>query len=82
MSTDGFMRTLSGGDGGAAGMQRQTAVVLVVDVVESVRLMQTDEASVVQRWSQTVHQVRDVILPRRHGRLVKSLGDGDRKSVV
>ena len=71
------------GPGGAAApaapdqrMHRQTAVVLVVDMAESVRLMQTHEASIVRRWSRAVHQVRDVVLPRHRGQLVKSLGDG------
>ena len=59
-----------------ARMHRQNAVVLVVDMAESVRLMQVHEASIVRRWSRAVHQVRDVVLPRHRGQLVKSLGDG------
>src|SRR4029453_7400975 len=52
------------------------AVVLVVDLVESVRLMQQDEQGVIERWHAFLHQARGEVLPRQGGRLVKSLGDG------
>jgi adenylate cyclase len=55
---------------------RQETVVLLVDLVESVRLMQEHEAPTVRRWADFVHAVTSEILPRRHGVLVKSLGDG------
>ena len=48
----------------------------VVDVVESVRLMQTGEADVVRRWRDFVTAIRTELLPICAGRLVKSLGDG------
>ena len=57
-------------------MHCQSTVVLVVDMVESVRLMQTCEAATVRRWSRTIHRVRDKLLRRHRGQLVKSLGDG------
>jgi class 3 adenylate cyclase/tetratricopeptide (TPR) repeat protein len=48
----------------------------VVDVVESVRLMQGDEAAVIERWTHFVDHVRRWALPPHGGHLVKSLGDG------
>lgn len=50
--------------------------VLVVDLVESVRLMQTDAPGVIARWSGFVTEVRQQLLPARGGRMIKSLGDG------
>lgn len=51
-------------------------VVLVVDLVESVRLMANHEAEVVARWSAFVDDAARRVLPKHKGRLVKSLGDG------
>ncbi len=59
-----------------ADFARVVRTVLVVDVVESVRLMQEDEEGTVQRWRSFVDQVVHQLLPHRAGRLVKSLGDG------
>jgi adenylate cyclase len=50
--------------------------ILVLDLVESVRLMQADEAATIARWRAFVQQVRAEILPRHEGQMVKSLGDG------
>lgn len=47
-----------------------------MDLVESVRLMANNEASVVSHWHSFVQHARNVVLPERSGRLVKSLGDG------
>ncbi len=56
--------------------RRLTRAVLVVDLVESVRLIEEDEHGAVQRWRGFVDQVQRM-LPRWSGaRLVKSLGDG------
>jgi adenylate cyclase len=52
-----------------------TKVVMVLDVVESVRLMEQDERGFVQRWHQFVDEVRS-LLARHGGRMHKSLGDG------
>ncbi len=60
----------------ALDLRRRRAVVLVVDLVESVRLMAADEAGVIVRWEAFLSQVQSVILPATMGRLVKSLGDG------
>jgi class 3 adenylate cyclase/tetratricopeptide (TPR) repeat protein len=51
-------------------------VVLVVDLVESVRLMAGHEAAVVARWSAFMNDATQRVLPQHQGRLVKSLGDG------
>jgi adenylate cyclase len=51
-------------------------VVLVIDLVESVRLMANHEAAVVDHWRNFMTQASQHILPRHRGRLVKSLGDG------
>jgi adenylate cyclase len=57
-------------------LNRGTKVLLVMDVVESVRLMEADEDGFVQRWQQLVQQSEQQILPLHGGRIVKSLGDG------
>lgn len=57
-------------------MNRSTRVLLVMDVVESVRLMELDEHDFVLRWQQLVQQAEQEILPLHGGRIVKSLGDG------
>jgi adenylate cyclase len=57
-----------------ASWTRQT--VLVVDVIESVRSMEQDQAGFVSRWLVLVDQVKTQVLPQHGGRLVKSLGDG------
>jgi class 3 adenylate cyclase/tetratricopeptide (TPR) repeat protein/TolB-like protein len=53
---------------------RQT--VLLVDLVESVRLMAQQEAQTVQRWCEFVDWVQRHVAHVGEGRLVKSLGDG------
>lgn len=55
---------------------RQTKVLMVMDVVESVRLMELDEDGFVARWQALVGQAERQLLPLHGGRLVKSLGDG------
>jgi class 3 adenylate cyclase/TolB-like protein len=60
--------------GHAAGRRRGT--IVVVDVVESVRLVEQDEAGVIARWQGLVDVVVRRVLPGTGGRLVKSLGDG------
>jgi adenylate cyclase len=57
-------------------LTRARRAIVVVDVVESVRLMQEDEAGFIERWRRFVHQVRNEVLPKHGGRMVKSLGDG------
>jgi class 3 adenylate cyclase/TolB-like protein len=60
----------------AGGLVQQETVVLLVDLVESVRLMREHEASTIRRWADFVRLVSTEILPRHRGVLVKSLGDG------
>lgn len=57
-------------------LPRRTKVLLVMDVVESVRLMEQDEDGFVRRWHDFVQQAEQRLLPLHGGRLVKSLGDG------
>jgi len=54
---------------------QQHKVVLVVDLVESVRLMAGNEAAVVERWQGFMRFASNCV-PKHRGRLVKSLGDG------
>lgn len=55
---------------------QQNKVVLVVDLVESVRLMAANEAAVVGHWHRFMQHAQATVLPQWRGRLVKSLGDG------
>lgn len=56
--------------------RRVARTVVVVDLVESVRLIEQDEEGTVRRWQSFVGEVVNILLPRHSGRLVKSLGDG------
>jgi class 3 adenylate cyclase/TolB-like protein len=56
--------------------ERAIRTVLVVDVAESVRLMEEGEEDMVSRWRAFVRDVTAIVLPPLGGRLVKSLGDG------
>lgn len=53
-----------------------TRTVVVVDLVESVRLIAHDEEGTVRRWQAFVHEVVTRLLPEHGGRLVKRMGDG------
>jgi class 3 adenylate cyclase/TolB-like protein len=55
---------------------RARRAVVVVDMVESVRLIAADEDDTVRRWQQFIEEVSVQLLPPLGGRLVKSLGDG------
>lgn len=57
-------------------LNRASRTVVVVDVVESVRLMEQDEDDTIRRWQSFVGEVVTRLLPTHGGRLVKSLGDG------
>ncbi len=58
-----------------APLPRHNKVIAVVDVVESVRLMEQDEQEFIRRWHAFVDFVKHQ-LPPQTGRLHKSLGDG------
>lgn len=57
-------------------LHRARRAIVVVDVVESVRLMQEHEADFIDRWRRFVNLAAQHVVPRLGGRLVKSLGDG------
>ncbi len=61
---------------GSSELIRVRRSVLVVDVVDSVRLMQAFETDVIDRWRRFLDEVVSTLLPLHGGRLVKSLGDG------
>ena len=56
--------------------ERERRAIVVVDVVESVRLMELDESNHIVRWRRFVEETVTEVLPSRNGRLAKSLGDG------
>ena len=70
------MGARSDADGAGWRSDRVTRTVVVADLVESVRLMQSDELDVIDRWRGFVADVLSDLLPTRGGRMVKSLGDG------
>jgi len=55
---------------------QRTRVIVVLDVVESVRLMERDEQGFIRRWQAFVREVRDEAMPAFSGRIHKSTGDG------
>ena len=55
---------------------RELRVVLVCDVVESVRWMEQDEDDAVSRWQAFTQHVRHSIVPAHGASVVKSTGDG------
>ena len=57
-------------------VHRERRAVVVVDVVDSVRLMRGQETAFIELWRRFVPQVVERVLPPLGGRLVKSLGDG------
>jgi adenylate cyclase len=57
-------------------VERGVRSILVVDMVESVRLIEQDEEGVLARWLSLVEHVETHVLAQFSGRLVKSLGDG------
>jgi len=78
------MTTLSGGRRAMSAeiqdpevhLARSARAVLVVDLVESVRLIEENEEDAIRRWRRLVDHVENEVLPAHAGRLVKSLGDG------
>ena len=55
---------------------RAKRAVLILDVVESVRLVEQDESEFISRWLSFVEHVRSRILPDHNGHFTKGLGDG------
>lgn len=60
----------------ASTLVRVRRAVMVLDLVESVRLMQSFEDEAILAWRALVQTVRGDLLPAHGGTLVKSLGDG------
>jgi adenylate cyclase len=56
-------------------LNRQHKVVLVMDLVESVRLMEGDEVGTVANW-QSFLEHATVVIPVANGQLIKETGDG------
>jgi adenylate cyclase len=56
--------------------ERHRKVILVLDTVESVRLMESDEQGFIERWHQFVHEARHIVAPAFLGVFRKSTGDG------
>lgn len=57
-------------------LMRSTKVILFIDVYESVRLIDEDEAGFIGRWLGQVEHAKNRIVPEHGGKIVKSLGDG------
>lgn len=55
---------------------RSDRVILIADIVDSVRHYDLDEAGAVGRWALLLQSLRQDILNREAGRFVKSTGDG------
>ncbi|MFD2453924.1 nucleotidyl cyclase domain-containing protein [Ideonella paludis] len=58
------------------GLNAQRRVLLVADMVESVRLMQRHEWETTQRWRSLVQTLVQDVLPAHQGTLVQRRGDG------
>jgi adenylate cyclase len=54
----------------------QQRLIVVVDLVESVRLMQSHEQATLTRWLSFTHTVLNNILPDHQAKFVKGMGDG------
>jgi adenylate cyclase len=57
-------------------LPRAVRALVVVDLVESVRIMLRFEADLVARWTRFVEEIQALALPPAGGRMVKSYGDG------
>ena len=57
-------------------LARAVRVIMLADMVESVRLIEQDEAGVLSRWLGFVKLIESSILPACEGRMIKVLGDG------
>lgn len=55
---------------------RVVRTVLFMDLVESCRLMEDDEAAAAARWRTLKVRIENDIVPNRHGRLIRTEGDG------
>lgn len=60
----------------ARGLSRELGTILVVDVANSVRMIDQNETETVVQWVDVFRESSASILPRHNGYLVKSTGDG------
>jgi adenylate cyclase len=60
----------------AARSGKQRKVIVMVDMVESVRMMAEDESNAVRGWQQFTQRARSEVVPSHGGSLLRSLGDG------
>ena len=60
----------------AGDTQRVVRALLAVDVPESERLLEADEAEAVARWRKLMEHISSDVLPSRGGRVVRRLEDG------
>jgi adenylate cyclase len=58
------------------GVPRVTRAILIADIVESVRLLERNEAETISHWLVILDRLGSEIFPAFHGRLVRNLGDG------
>ena len=72
----GTMSTLAAGNSAKQILQRSTKTVVFADVVDSVRLIASDEEGTVRRWLRFVDAIEEYVANSRSGRVVKRLGDG------
>jgi adenylate cyclase len=70
------MATISANGVSTDSIRKQRRVIVFADLVESVRLMQHDEAGAIDRWRRFAAEVRGQLLPALGGRLVRTAGDG------
>jgi adenylate cyclase len=57
-------------------LNRQNKVILVMDLVESVRIMAEDEVGTVTGWQAFLEHANTVVIPAAKGQLIKETGDG------
>ncbi|HQU49815.1 MAG TPA: adenylate/guanylate cyclase domain-containing protein [Casimicrobiaceae bacterium] len=55
---------------------RRLRAVVFIDVVDSVRLIHQDQDATIERWRTFVGRAVHGEVPKRHGRVVKTTGDG------
>lgn len=60
----------------ADGQRHVRQTVVIIDLVESVRLMLADEQGIIDRWRRFIDAARATVAAQGGGRIVKSLGDG------
>lgn len=67
---------LASGDGGDSATKTERKVIVLIDMVESVRLIRDHGADVIARWRELIAETRARLLPACRGSMVKHLGDG------